>query len=319
MQVIPKPTHGSLEWLTVRHRDTAGNVTFGASEAGALMGVSEYTTLADLCISKLQPPVEREPEPQMVKGLIFEDPLLKHAGTLSGYEVTTPNFMYRKGRFTVTLDGLAYTPEDYDNPQRIIEAKVTSAYTVASADDLPRSWVMQGHVQQWVVGLPVSFIVFDKRQHINLIEMPFDEALMDQIVQVAEIVGNDLDTGEIPDYAYAQMTADQVQALYPVKESRAITADDDVVNYIFDLETTRNQLKKLKDEESALMDSIARAMGDADEVTDANGFTMLTWRQQKGRQSFDAKAFQAAHPDLYAQFLKEGAPFRVMRLGKGNR
>ncbi len=319
MQVIPKPTHGSLEWLTVRHRDDAGNVTFGASEAGALMGVSEYTTLADLCISKLQPPVEREPEPQMIKGLIFEDALLKHAGTLSGYEVTTPNFMYRKGRFTVTLDGLAYTPDDYDNPQRIIEAKVTSAYTVASADDLPRSWVMQGHVQQWVVGLPVSFIVFDKRQHINLIEMPFDEALMDQILQVADIVGGDLDTGEIPDYAYAQMTADQVQALYPVKESRAITADDDVVNYIFDLETTRNQLKKLKDEESALMDSIARAMGDADEVTDANGFTMLTWRQQKGRQSFDAKAFQAAHPDLYAQFLKEGAPFRVMRLGKGNR
>jgi len=72
MQVIPKPTHGSLEWLTVRHRDDAGNVTFGASETGALMGVSEYTTLADLCISKLQPPVEREPEPQMIKGLIFE-------------------------------------------------------------------------------------------------------------------------------------------------------------------------------------------------------------------------------------------------------
>ena len=318
MQVIPKPTHGSLEWLTVRHRDDAGNVTFGASEAGALMGVSEYTTLADLCISKLQPPVEREPEPQMIKGLIFEDALLKHAGTLMGCDVETPELMYRKGRFTVTLDGLAHGIPNNEY-HRIIEAKVTSAYTVASADDLPRSWVMQGHVQQWVVGLPVSFIVFDKRQHINLIEMPFDEALMDQIVQVADVVGNDLDTGEMPDYAYAQMTADQIATLYPVKESRSIVADDLLVNDVFDLETTRNQIPQLKEQESELVDSSARRMGEHDEITDAAGFTMLTWRQQKGRQSFDSKAFQAAHPDLYAQFLKEGAPFRVMRLGKGNR
>ncbi len=244
MQVIPKPTHGSLEWLTVRHRDDAGNVTFGASETGALMGVSEYTTLADLCISKLQPPVEREPEPQMIKGLIFEAPLLAEAGRLTGLEVTTPNFMYRKGRFTATLDGLAYQPDDYDAPTRIIEAKVTAAYTVATPDDLPRSWVMQGHVQQWIMGLPVTFVVFDKRQHINLVEMPFDEGLMDTILNVADIVGADLDTGAMPDYAYRQMTADQIQALYPVKESRSITADDALVNDVFDLETTRNQIKQ---------------------------------------------------------------------------
>lgn len=319
MEAILKPEHGSLDWLNIRHRDTEGRVTFGASETGALMGVSEYTTLADLCISKLQPPVEREPEPQMIKGLIFEAPLLAEAGRLLGLEVTTPNFMYRQGRFTATLDGLAYQPDDYDTPQRIIEAKVTAAYTVATADDLPRSWVMQGHVQQWIMGLPVTFVVFDKRQHINLVEMPFDEGLMDTILNVADIVGADLDTGAMPDYAYKQMTADQIQALYPVKESRSITADDALVNDVFDLETTRNQIKQLKEQESELVDAIARALGDADEITDAAGFTMLTWRQQKGRQSFDAKAFQLAHPDLFAQFLKEGAPFRVMRLGKGNR
>ena len=319
MQVIPKPPHGSLEWLQVRHRDAGGCVTFGGSEAGALMGVSEYTTLADLCISKLYPPEVKEPEPQMIKGLIFEEPLLKEAGRLIGLEVTTPNFMYRKGRFTVTLDGLAYAPGDYDNPLRIIEAKVTSAYSVNSQDDLPASWVMQGHVQSWVLGLPVSFIVFDKRQHINLIDMDFNPVLMDQIIDTADMVGYDLDNEVMPDYAYRQLTAAQVQTLYPVKESRAIVADDDLVNFVFDLETTRNQIKKLKEEESSLEDHIARIMQDADEITDANGFTMLTYRQQKGRQSFDTKAFQAAYPDLYAQFVKQGNPFRVIRFGKGNR
>lgn len=319
MQVIPKPAHGTLPWLMIRHRDDEGRVTFGGSEAGALMGVSEYTTLADLCISKLYPPEVKEPEPQMIKGLIFEEPLLREAARLLGLEVTTPNFMYRKGRFTVTLDGLAYAPDDYDNPQRIIEAKVTAAYTIATADDLPQSWVMQGHVQQWVLGLPVSFIVFDKRQNINLIDMPFNEALMDDILNIADVVGYDLDCEVMPSYAYKGLSSDQIAKLYPVKESRAITASDDLVNHIFDLETVRNQIKQLKEDETELVDAIARAMGDADEVTDSAGLTMLTWRQQKGRQSFDSKAFQQAHPDLYAQFTKEGAPFRVMRFGKGNR
>lgn len=318
MQVIPKPVHGSLEWLTVRHRDDNGHVTFGGSEAGALIGVSEYTTLGDLCISKLYPPEVKEPEPQMIKGLIFEAPLLGEAARLLNCHVETPEAMYRKGRFTVTLDGLAYS-NDSDEPQRIIEAKVTSAYNVATADDLPRSWVAQGHVQQWVLGLPVSFIVFDKRQHINLIDMPFDEVLMDHVLNTADMVGYDLDNGFMPDYAYRELTAEQVARIYPVTESRTITANDDLVNHVFDLETVRKEIKRLKDEESELMDSIARAMGDADEITDSAGFTMLTWRQQKGRQSFDAKAFQQAHPDLYAQFTKEGAPFRVMRLGKGNK
>lgn len=319
MKTIPKPEHGTLAWLNVRHRDEEGKVTFGGSEAGALMNVSEYSNITDLCISKMYPPEVREPEPQMVKGLIFEDALLKHAGTLLDCDVTTPNFMYRKGRFTVTLDGLAYEREDYDNPHRIIEAKVTSAYTVASADDLPASWVMQGHVQQWVLGLPVSFIVFDKRQHLNLIEMPYDESLAELIATTADVVGSQLDDGVMPDFAYKQATQEQVQKLFPTVERRSITANDDLVNHIFDLETVRNQLKRLKDEEAELMDAIARALGDADEVTDAAGFTMLTWRQQKGRQSFDSKAFQQAHPDLYAQFLKEGSPFRVMRMGKGNK
>jgi predicted phage-related endonuclease len=320
MQVIPKPEHGSLGWLKVRHRDDEGKVTFGASEAGALMGVSEYTTLTDLCISKLYPPEVKEPEPQMVKGLIFEAPLLTEAGRLLGLEVTTPNVMYRKGRFTVTLDGLAHQPfTGYDNPTRIIEAKVTSAYTVATPDDLPRSWVMQGHVQQWVLGLPVSFIVFDKRQHINLVDMPYNAQLMDDILNVADVVGYDLDSGVMPDYAYKGLTSEQVQRLYPVVESRNITADDELVNHVFDLETTRKQIKELKEQEQELVDTIARALGDADEITDAAGFTMLTWRQQKGRLSFDTKAFQLAHPDLFAQFTKEGAPFRVMRFGKGNK
>jgi predicted phage-related endonuclease len=316
MHTIPKPEHASLEWLNTRHRDKQGRVIFGGSEAGALMGCSEFTSLADLCVAKLSEPTVKEPEPQMLKGIFFEDGLLRYAEKQLGMIVKTPDVMYADRRFIATLDGIAY---DHGQPFAVIECKVTNAYTINSGDDLPASWVMQGHVQQWVTDLPVYFATFDKRQHLNLVLMPFNLALAESIFDTADIAGDWLDQGMIPEYVMPELRQEHIQRLFPNVQQRAITADDTLVNHIFNLETTRNQLKKLKEQEAEEMDAIAREMRDADTVTDAAGHVMLTYKQQPGRKSFDAKTFQAEHPDLYAKYQKDGAPFRVMRFGKGNR
>jgi predicted phage-related endonuclease len=316
MHTIQKPAHGSIEWLNIRHRDTQGRVIFGGSEAGALMSVSEFTTLADLCVAKLSEPTVKEPEPQMMKGIFFEDGLLRFAEKELGMIVKTPDVMYADRRFIATLDGIAY---DHAQPFCVVECKVTNGYTISSADDLPASWVMQGHVQSWVTDLPVYFAVFDKRQHLTLVEMPFDLELATAIFDTADKVGDSLDQGMIPDDVMPYLTQKHIQDMFPIVEQRAIVADDKLVNHIFDLETTRNQIRQLKEQEQQDMDAIAREMRDADTIVDATGHVMMTYKQQAGRKSFDAKAFQADHPDLFAKYQKDGAPFRVMRFGKGNR
>ena len=155
---IPKPTHGSQEWLNLRHRDHNGKVIFGASEAGALMGVSEYTSRADLAVEKLSPPTVKAPTAAMIKGIIFEPALGEYASQQLGMQLITPDEMYLKGRWISTLDFVN------QHDAHIVEAKVTSAYAIDSAADLPASWIMQGHVQHWCTGFSVSFVVFDKRQ-----------------------------------------------------------------------------------------------------------------------------------------------------------
>ena len=312
MKRIKKPVHGSLEWLQIRHRDDTGRVIFGASEAGALMGKSEYTSLADLCVAKLGEPEVTEPTRAMLKGIYFEQGLIDFASAELCIPLVTPDEMYAKGRFIVTLDG-AWMVNDH--VEQIVECKVTS-YTVGMEQDLPLSWVLQGHVQQWVTGAPVTFAVFDRQQNLSLIDMTYDPVWAQQINDFAEFVGAALDNGVIPDEAWDSMTAGLVQKMYAPEPGKAIEADDDLINWIVDLETLRRQIKKLEDEKSFAEDQIARRMLDAETVTDSEGHVLLSWKQQKGRTSFDSKRFAQEQPELFSEYSREGSPFRVMRFGK---
>jgi predicted phage-related endonuclease len=54
MERIPKPKHGSKEWLLTRWRDDLGRCVFGASDIPALMNASPYKTRAELFADKLR-------------------------------------------------------------------------------------------------------------------------------------------------------------------------------------------------------------------------------------------------------------------------
>ncbi len=310
MKAIPKPIHGTQDWLNLRHRDHNGNVIFGASEAGALMGVSEFTSQLDLAVSKLSPPVVTPPTAAMIKGIIFEPALGEYASRELGMQLITPDEMYLKGRWIATLDFVN------QHDAHIVEAKVTSAYAIDSAEDLPASWIMQGHVQHWCTGYSVSFVVFDKRQRLVLVDMPIKRELIDELNYASEELGEFLDQGVIPEQYREWLTAEQIQGLYKPAAGTTIEADEELVNWITDYETSRKMRMDAEKAEKFAKDMIAQRMLDAESVV-SNGFTVLSWKQQKGRTSFDQARFETEHPDLYSKYLRTGSPIRVMRLGKG--
>lgn len=309
MQRLKKPPHSSLEWLQIRHRDELGKVTFGASEAGTLMSVSPYQNLMDLCLAKLDEPVLRPPSAAMRKGIIFEDALGMEAGEILGVEVSQPDEMFRKGRFTTTLDFMN-AKEDL-----IVECKVTNQYTINTGEDLPPSWLMQGHVQHWVTGADVWFSVFDKYHQISVVRMPVSNETIDRLLETSEFVGEQLDRGIIPDEAWMQASSEQIAKAYPFDSDEIVECDDDLLADIRELQTVKAQGKDVEEREKALKARIALRMKSAKAI-ESNGDILLTWNEQKGRTSLDQKALQEAHPDIYNQFMKQGAPIRVMRMGK---
>ena len=65
----------------------------------------------------------------------------------------------------------------------------------------------------------------------------------------------------------------------------------------------REQIKFSEQREEALVLDLKKYLADRDTLTYA-GRTLATWKSAKDSQRFEADAFKAAHPDLYAQYLK---------------
>ena len=109
-----------------------------------------------------------------------------------------------------------------------------------------------------------------------------------------------------------QMNAEQItDMMRPTSKSIELTGDQyDWVRELADARDLKRQAEQLED---TAKNFIARFMLDADIAT-YNDKKVLTWREQAGRESLDVARLRTEHPDLVAEFTRQGSPSRVMRL-----
>lgn len=308
--MVNKPKHGSVEWLNNRWK-WEGRCVFGASDVPVLLGVSPWRTRGELYFDKLTPPQVKEETAAMRRGNILEAPILAEAGRILGREFVTPEFQYLKDRLMVSYDGL---PEgELENPSMIVEVKTTTAHTIESGDDLPQDWRAQGWAQSEVLGgVPVIFAVLDKRQNIAVVELQDNPDARRFIVEETERFGEQVDKGEGAEEHIAELDADQV-ATYFKATDREVEIDDELMRWVIELENARHNKTEAEKQEKAAKDMLAKAMLDAT-VAVFHGEPVLSWKETAGREAFDAKGFEKAHPDLAKQFTKITASYRTMRL-----
>jgi len=108
---IPKPSHGSQDWLDVRWQNVRGEKIVTASVAACVHGTHKYTTTADLAIELLAKtaPTPSTQNDAMRRGTILEGPLMKWAGEILGVPIEEPHIMYAYEepgvRMMSTMDG----------------------------------------------------------------------------------------------------------------------------------------------------------------------------------------------------------------------
>lgn len=315
--LIPKPPHGTLDWLMKRHRDEQGRCTLGASDAPALMQASPFTSRADLYHSKRTTPKISETTAAMHTGNVLEPALVAELGRRLGVEMITPTTMYRRDRFTVTLDAVDASS---GAPAVIGEVKTTRKHRISSIADVPHDYLWQCWAQMLVMDRPVWLIVLDRDMSISTHEIPRNEQALDTLRTDSEkfcaAVDNDdaRELGLLIDEMSAEQIADIVK---PVERTIDITAEQ--YDWIRELADARDLKRQAETIEKAARDHIARFMLDAT-IANYESRKVLTWKQQAGRESVDLASLRAEHPDLVAAFTKQGEPSRVMRLSntKGN-
>jgi len=307
MERIPKPKHGSKEWLLTRWRDDQGRCVFGASDIPALMNASPYKSRAELFADKLNEPQEQTETAIFRRGNLLEKPLLEAASHELGLGIFTPNTIYRDGRLSVSLDGVDNTIQ----PEIVVEAKTTTRYSIYDENDLPIEWLWQGWAQQAVLDCPVWFSVLDRDLKISVVQLPKNEVAIDTLRLEAEVFGEWVDSNTPPLDEINNFSADDIARIWKVTPTM-LELDATAAQLVIDLEKARATSKEASEAEIRIKDALAQILL-GHEIGMFNGQKILSWQQQAGKTVLDTARLRADHPELVKEYEKQGNPYRVMR------
>jgi hypothetical protein len=165
-----------------------------------------------------------------------------------------------------------------------------------------------------VMNVPVFFSVLDARQNLAVVELERNNHAIDLLLQESEMFCTAVDEGTGIEDFLNDFTAEQITSLIKPIES-PIELDSHVLDLINTYEVAKEAKKIAEESEKAARDQIARLLRGF-EVGTVNGVKVVSWKQQAGKKSVDIAAMREAHPEIVAQFEREGNPFRVMRTTK---
>lgn len=307
--VFPKPKYLSKEWHDVRRTQNGGFV-FGASECPALMGVSPFDTLVDLCVKKLNPPVINNENDATRRGHILEPALIDHCRDEFGVEIEVPKVMFRHGRLVATLDGAQW---ENGKCVRVFEAKTTTAY--ALSEGIPDTYFWQGQAQLDATGADeVVFVVLDRMMRIGFWEMKPDMTAIGELREQAERIGKRLDNNEIPTDKDIVFSHKQVEALFP-HPSGSVELTPEMIDYVTLWATLTEQAKQMQHDADEIKDRIANFLRDA-EIGTVGNLPVLSYKEQSRRGGVDYEQLLKNHPELREeaqQYRKPDSHFRVLR------
>jgi hypothetical protein len=140
---------------------------------------------------------------------------------------------------------------------------------------------------------------------------PENREAIDSLRLEAEVFGDWIDQGVVPDEELNNFSADDITRIYKV-EPTSVELDVVVIDWLVALEDARQQGKQATEMETKAKDAIAQMLK-GNEVGLVNGVQVVSWKQQAGKMSFDMTRLKSEQPELVKQYEKQGNPYRVMR------
>ena len=281
----------------------------GASDIGALLGLSKWSSPMSLWCEKLGllPPSEETQRQRIGKRMetVLAAEFQDETGlTLAGEQTWLTSLDWSIAR--CTIDGAVVPPpapgtdpnlSDFLGPW---EAK-TSA--MRGWDEIPPTYLAQIQWQMYVMGAPRAWLtVMFAGFQIETYTVERDDADIAFMVERAKEFWHLVETETMPEVDGSDATTDALSHLYPRHiEGRTVDLSGMAakVAHLLDL---KDEAKRIKDETKELNNEIRAAIGDA-EIAEINGYPAFTFRQQPGQKR---TCSACSHID-------QGEPFRVLR------
>lgn len=294
------------DWLEERRN------SIGASEVAAVMGLSPWQTPLD--IYKAKQGVDSGFDPILAfigheSEAIVAKWIEQHSGL--GLTLEPAGFMARSVEFPFLHASFDRVQAD---PFLTVQIKTAHQYSGHKWDEgIPTDIRIQVQAEMLVAGTSRALVVVwiggrEFRPFWEAFDAKFAHEHM--IPALVEFWQNVQD-GVPP----LPRTLAEVNTVWP-SEIREVEATDDVFDLIGQRALALSDADELTKQADELKLQIAQFMDTADTITRA-GRKVLTFKTQKGRSSFDAALFKVEHPELAAQYTKQGSDYRVMRTMKG--
>lgn len=299
-------TPDTPEWLSERRSSV------GASEVAAVLGLSPYNTALDVYKSKQG--VDRDFDPLLsFIGHESEHIIHKWVEEFSGVQVKLePAFMARSTEFPFLHASFDRVSSD---PFTTWQFKTAHFYSGHSWDEgIPTDIRVQVQAEMVVAGTQkAAVVVWIGGREFRLFWEPRDNRFIDEHMIPAL---TEFWAGVRDGVAPAPSNVAELAEAWP-DDAGEMEAPEVALEWIEKRAFLLATAKEAEDEAKQITQAIGGFMLDAkvDTLT-ANGRKLLTYKKQKGRESFDTARLKTERPDLVAEYTKQGADFMVMRTVK---
>lgn len=285
------------QWLEDRR---AG---IGGSDAAAVLGLSKWKTPLDVYMEKRGEIGEQVDNEPMLWGRALEPVIRQQYAERTGRVVRVPEGIIRHPQHAfmlATVDGVT-------DDGRLVEIKTARSgqeWGEPGTDEVPQAYLIQVQHYLTVTALPVADVaVLISGSDFRMYQVEADPELQAMIIDGEAKFWQRVEDGIPPE----PVTFADMQTRYgrSSREARVI-AGREVVAAVEKLRDIKASIKALELSEEEQKAVIMKALGDSDTLVDDGANVLCTWKAAKAAQRFDAKAFQAAHPAIYQQFLKTG-------------
>ena len=289
------------EWLDYRR---AG---IGSSEIATIVGLNPYETPYQLWRRKIGLDEPKSETFAMKAGHYLEDAVSQFWSDATGRQIikaSAGDWIVRnddKPFVQVSPDRTYWLDDNRNNDNKgILECKTTQR--VIDADDLPKTWFCQ--VQYQLGGAEIqqgSIAWLTAGREFGYQDLTLVPDFYAWLVEEAERFWVDnVMGGKEPDCANVQ---DVLIKFSRHTDSKVIEVGDEIMQAYNQLKDVRAEISKLEEQKEALEAKLKMGFGDAEAIS-YGGNTLATWKAGKDSEKFDAKAFQADHPDLARQYTK---------------
>lgn len=293
----------------------------GSSDIAAACGLNPWRGPYELFLEKRgewTPEFSDDAMERMDIGRVIESTIAElYAKRHPETRVEKRNFIYqhKNPQYRWALANIDRIIMEPTGEQKILEIKNVSERAFMSGDwkngeSIPPYYMLQVQHQLFVLNLDAAVLVA-LRGGNKIFEWSIvrDESLIQAIAKLGSEFWRCVETNQAPQVT--ETATEAIAAKFPPEKTTTETAEVPQI-LVDEFRSADAALELATKRLEAAKNAIKVSMGNAS-VGMVGDKKIAGWSVQKGRESFDTKAFKNECPDLAAKFVKQGEPIRVFR------